>query len=107
MIYGAEYAVDVFFWMSGFLMTYLFVGQLARKKTMSYFDWFMVYFHRFYRILPPYMFTLFFIWSYNKYMGYGPQWIYGDAISGLNACKDYWWTNMLFLNNFIPDGDGS
>lgn len=26
LIYGAEYGVDVFFWMSSFLMTYLFLS---------------------------------------------------------------------------------
>mmetsp|Transcript_14699 Transcript_14699/g.2421 ORF Transcript_14699/g.2421 Transcript_14699/m.2421 type:complete len:110 (+) Transcript_14699:104-433(+) len=72
IIYGGEYGVDVFFWMSGFLMAYFFIGQLTRKSSLSYYEWFMVYFHRFFRILPAYMFTLFFAWSYIKYMGYGP-----------------------------------
>jgi len=37
LIYGAEYAVDVFFWMSGFLMTYLFISQLARVNRLTKF----------------------------------------------------------------------
>lgn len=37
LIYGAEYGVDVFFWMSGFLMTYLFISQIARNNGLTPF----------------------------------------------------------------------
>ncbi len=33
------------------------------------------------------------------------MWYRGDFLN--NECKNYWWTNFLFLNNFIPDGDGN
>ncbi len=102
MVYGARFAVDVFFWLSGFLMAYLFIMEYNAKKRMN---WIYIYVHRFYRILPAYMFCLFLTWAFLKYIGNGPMWYDGDIIN--NDCKNYWWTNLLFLNNFIPDGDGN
>lgn len=33
------------------------------------------------------------------YMGTGP--IYPNKSFELNGCKDTWWTNMLFIQNFV------
>jgi peptidoglycan/LPS O-acetylase OafA/YrhL len=103
LIYGAYYAVDAFFWLSGLLMAYIFVKELVSKNGKV--RWALVYFHRFYRILPLYMFCLFLSWAFIKYCGDGPLWFGADGFN--NDCKRYWWTNLLFLNNFLPDGDGS
>lgn len=102
MIYGSFYSVDAFFWLSGFLLTYLFLTEYNSKGKIH---WRSIFFHRFYRILPTYMFSLFLIWAFLKYIGNGPLWFDGDIIN--EDCYDYWWTNLIFLNNFIPDGDGS
>ena len=99
-VYGAYYAVDAFFWLSGLLMAFLFVKELKARDGKV--NWLLLYFHRFWRILPIYMFTLFLIWSYQRYIGDGP--LFWNIDTGNDDCKDYWWTNMLFLNNFIPDG---
>jgi peptidoglycan/LPS O-acetylase OafA/YrhL len=102
MFYGAFFAVDTFFWLSGFLMAYFFIMEYNSKGRMN---WPYIYIHRFYRILPAYMFCLFLTWAFTKYLGNGPLWFNGDALN--TECKNYWWTNLVFLNNFIPDGDGS
>ena len=70
LIYGAYYAVDAFFWMSGLLMAFLFIKELNARNGKV--NWGLVYFHRFWRILPIYMFVLFLIWSYTRYIGDGP-----------------------------------
>jgi peptidoglycan/LPS O-acetylase OafA/YrhL len=103
LIYGAFYAVDTFFWLSGLLMAFLFIRELDTRNGKV--NWFLVYFHRFWRILPLYMFILFLTWSYQRYLGNGPIWFGADT--GNNPCKDYWWSNMLFINNFVPDGKTS
>jgi peptidoglycan/LPS O-acetylase OafA/YrhL len=72
LVYGALYAVDTFFWLSGLLMAYLFVRELQAKDGKV--PWGMVYFHRFWRILPLYMFALFTSWAYLKYLGDSPLW---------------------------------
>lgn len=67
----------------------------------------MIYFHRVYRILPTYAFCLFFTWAILKYMGYGPQWIYADITILTFQCKRYWYSNLLFINNFVPHWEGN
>jgi peptidoglycan/LPS O-acetylase OafA/YrhL len=102
IIYGAFYAVDTFFWLSGLLMALLFLKELqGRKGRLSGLQWFMVYFHRFWRILPIYMFVLFMTWAYSRYIGDGPIFWTVDDMN--NDCKRYWWANLLFINNFVPD----
>lgn len=102
LVYGAFYAVDVFFWLSGFLMGYIFLLEYDRKDKMM---WNKLYLHRFYRILPTYAIVLFSTWKLIKFMGDGPIWYRADAIN--MHCEDYWWTNLVFLNNFVPNGDGN
>jgi peptidoglycan/LPS O-acetylase OafA/YrhL len=70
LIYGAFYAVDTFFWLSGLLMALLFIKELVGRK--GRLNWPLVYFHRFWRILPIYMFVLFLTWAFVAYVGDGP-----------------------------------
>lgn len=102
ILYSGVYSVDTFFWLAGFLMGYLFILEYNTKKRMN---WVYLYIHRFYRILPAYMFVFFTVWAFLKYLGNGPLWFKGDELN--NQCHDYWWTNVLFVNNFVPDGDGN
>jgi peptidoglycan/LPS O-acetylase OafA/YrhL len=88
IVYGAYYSVDVFFWMGGLLMAYLFVKELEAKNGRV--KWGLVYFHRFWRILPPYMFVFFGYWALMRYIGDGPIWW---KIQDPTAdCIDWWWT---------------
>jgi peptidoglycan/LPS O-acetylase OafA/YrhL len=102
IIYGTFYAIDTLFWLSGFLLTYLFLIEIHFKGKIK---WINMYLHRMYRLVPTYTFCLFLTWAFLKYIGNGPLWFEGDMIN--DDCHDYWWTNLLFLNNFIPDGNGS
>ncbi|OMJ72862.1 hypothetical protein SteCoe_28602 [Stentor coeruleus] len=103
LIYGGLYAVDTFFWLSGFLMTYLFIIEIEKTSKFSVFAFLMIYVHRFLRITPVYMFVLFFFWAFIKYFGNGPMWV--DVEKYLNPdCNDYWYSNLIYMNNFIPDG---
>ena len=35
-------------------------------------------------------------------VGKGPIWSAISAKKLANNCKDYWWTNVLYVNNFYP-----
>ncbi|XP_069118681.1 nose resistant to fluoxetine protein 6-like [Argopecten irradians] len=96
---NAFVSVDSFFTMSGFLLSYLFMKEM--KKSDGKMNWAMFYFHRFWRLTPPYMLVLMISATLTRYMGGdgGPNW----AKKGieLDYCEDTWWTNLLYINNFV------
>jgi peptidoglycan/LPS O-acetylase OafA/YrhL len=96
-LYNATYAVDTFFWISGFLQGYLMTNQVVLHKRIN---WFMIVVHRLIRILPVYMFVMLFGWSLAKYAGDGPKWYNAEYIMH-SDCKRYFWTYPLFINNFV------
>ena len=61
----------------------------------------IIYFHRFYRILPPIMLLLGFYMTLFQYIGDGP--IYPVVTqASYEACDEYWWTIMVFISNMVP-----
>lgn len=98
IIYGAFFAVDVFFWLSAFLMSYLMLKEMNARGFPGFF---VPVVHRFLRITPLFLFVTFLFWSLQKYLGSGPVWYSGDLSN--DDCYDYWWTNLTYTNNFVPD----
>ena len=92
-------SVDTFFVLSGLLVSYLTLREMNRKK--GRFPFLSYYLHRFLRLTPTYMFVMFFIWGLFEYMGNGPTFKY-SAQALASSCKKYWWTNLLYINNFVP-----
>ncbi|XP_060084931.1 nose resistant to fluoxetine protein 6-like [Ylistrum balloti] len=87
-------SVDSFFTLSGLLVSYLFMREMKREK--GRINWFMFYFHRFWRLTPAYMLVLFLDMSLLRYLGDGPFW----SKEGLEPnCRENWWTNLLYINN--------
>lgn len=101
IVYGGFYAVDSFFWLSGLLMSYLFILEVHKTATFSMWKLAMVYIHRYLRITPVFMFAALFFWSMQVYLGSGPLWVDIGSLTG--DCDKHWYTNMIYLNNFIPD----
>jgi len=96
LYYGARYAVDTFFWLSGLLLGFSLLPKLNGSLPTS-----KVYLYRVLRLLPAYTFALFLTWTLSVYIGAGPM---SHLIDNPNEyCADYWWTNLLFLNNIVPD----
>ena len=54
-----------------------------------------------YRLTPTYMFVLLFYAKMTGFLGEGPLW-YKEQRNP--ACDKYWWTNLLYINNFWPKG---
>jgi peptidoglycan/LPS O-acetylase OafA/YrhL len=104
--YGGFYAVDSFFWLSGFLMCYLTYQEIERRRgKTSFLYWVMFYLHRFLRLLPLYGFCMAFYVLVLPTLGTGPLWWQTEKT--VYDCYDYWWTNFLFINNFYPEGRGN
>ncbi|XP_060080526.1 nose resistant to fluoxetine protein 6-like [Ylistrum balloti] len=90
-------SVDTFFTMSGLLLSYVFMKEMKRER--GRINWFMFYFHRFWRLTPPYMLVMMLDIVVFRYLGDGPEW----SPTGLETdyCKESWWTNLLYVNNFV------
>ncbi|KAI8518268.1 hypothetical protein Bbelb_042850 [Branchiostoma belcheri] len=100
-IMNALVSVDSFFFLSGLLMTYLLLRQIGKNrekgKSVPYG---MLYFHRYWRLTPTYMFVMMlYVWVL-PYMFSGPFW--PPAPLDPN-CGDNWWTNILYINNLVND----
>ena len=50
------------------------------------------------------MFVLLFYDKLNGFLGNGPFWYQAQE---KNPCDKYWWTNLLYINNFYPTSFGA
>ena len=72
--------------------------EVDKQSKLSAGFIFKYYFHRIWRLTPPYMICVLLSTNLSKYLGTGP--IY--PLEGFDAfCKDSWWTNLLYINNLV------
>jgi peptidoglycan/LPS O-acetylase OafA/YrhL len=90
-------SVDVFFYLAGFLMAYFTLKELRQRNGKM--NWIIVFLHRLWRMGPTMVLALFFCWTVAPSMGNGPWWRTFMTWT-TEACSKYWWTNLLFINNF-------
>lgn len=99
VISNALFSVDTFFMLSGLLVTYGIMK--AMKKQNNKHNWVYFYAHRFWRLTPPYMLVMMVYIPLFQYWGDGPYW--PQTGIEINYCKDTWWYNLLYINNFLTD----
>ncbi|OWF42582.1 uncharacterized protein LOC110460880 [Mizuhopecten yessoensis] len=103
-VVAGGFSVDTFFMISGMLLAYLQLKQMAKIKAhptgpkigsyvMHYF------FHRFWRLTPMYAVVLLIFATLLPYIGSGPLW--PNVIQTSENCKQSWWTNLLYINNIV------
>nr|XP_006820816.1 PREDICTED: nose resistant to fluoxetine protein 6-like [Saccoglossus kowalevskii] len=98
-IWNATYSVDSFFYLSGLLVTYLSMKQLARNNGKM--NWLVYYIHRYWRITWVLLFVMLFYTYLTLHIFDGPM--YQLTYEGVaESCKEYWWTNILYINNLYP-----
>ena len=56
------------------------------------------------RLTPTYMFVLLFWDKLTVFLGEGPYWLNYQSDE---ACDKYWWSNLLYINNFYPTQFGA
>ena len=102
-IINGFFSVDSFFFLSGLLVAYLTFRHM--KRSNGRFPFVVYYVHRILRLTPTYMFVLFFYWFLTVHMGNGPNLIInaGPDSPVMEKCRSYWWTNLLYINNFHPN----
>ncbi|PVD22481.1 hypothetical protein C0Q70_18295 [Pomacea canaliculata] len=97
-ITSATVSVDSFFALSGMLVAYLTLKEM--KKRNGKLNWFMFYFHRFWRLTPAYMLVIMVYTCLSPYWGDGPLW--PETLGDRDKCISYWWRNFLYINNLFP-----
>ncbi|WAR04826.1 LOW QUALITY PROTEIN: NRF6-like protein [Mya arenaria] len=96
----ATVSVDSFFTLSGVLVAYLTLRELKKVGGANRLNWLMFYFHRFWRLTPPYMLVLMFGTVLSPYLINGPLRLTHDLPS-MGECRHTWWTNLLYINNYV------
>eukprot|EP01136_Pigoraptor_vietnamica_P023574 Opistho-1_new@75809 len=97
-VLGAEYSVDTFFFISGFLVAYMLLKELREKDGRV--SWVMFYVHRYWRLIPCISVVILFYFKLSYYMGSGPFWyIYQNEVE--SKCPHSWWAHLLFVNDNI------
>ncbi len=80
-IWGSDKAVDLFFVLSGFLISLILIKELDKTGSIKLRRF---YFRRYLRLTPVYAFIAFLFWSAGA------------------KNHEYIWTNLLYINNFLP-----
>jgi peptidoglycan/LPS O-acetylase OafA/YrhL len=97
---GAFFAVDVFFFIGGFLVAYSFM----REKSKSILKYPFAILHRVLRFWPSYIFTIIIYSTIYIHTGEGPLWWLGKTLGQIDFCDDFWKT-IFFMDNLIDNGE--
>ncbi|CAL1534642.1 unnamed protein product [Lymnaea stagnalis] len=97
-IANASVSVDTFFTLSGLLVAYVASKELMKKGWKI--NWARFYFHRYWRLTPPYMLSILLVVGFQQFMGSGALWPKQMPVDKVN-CEDNWWTNLLYINNLV------
>ena len=95
------FSVDSFFFLSGLLVSYMFLTRRNQIKSLNFLFWLKFIFHRFIRILPPYLALIVLLEPLMYYTCDGPL----CPTKNNSNCYKYWWTNLLNINNFWSESD--
>ena len=95
---SANFCVDTFFFLSGLLMTYVLIRKHAKEKKNSPF--LLVCLLRYLRLVPLYGFIIGVYAYLAGHFSSGPFWY--RMIKEYSQCRTWGWTNLLFINNFVP-----
>eukprot|EP00035_Acanthoeca_spectabilis_P006177 m.121578 g.121578 ORF g.121578 m.121578 type:complete len:721 (-) comp13389_c0_seq2:129-2291(-) len=96
---GSSLAIDIFFFLSGMLTTFTLL-QRMRKNGKNKFPAPIFILLRYLRLTPLYAYVLCLYATVVVHLGQGPVWFRLEREAG--NCRQEWWTNILYVNNFIP-----
>ena len=96
LVVNFTFSVDIFFILSGVLLSYLSIKDMERRQ--GKFPFVSFYVHRLVRLSPANYLSVFIFFKVLPHVGSGPLWSYADV----RHCEKYWWTSILYINNFYP-----
>ncbi|KAI8739355.1 nose resistant to fluoxetine protein 6 [Biomphalaria glabrata] len=98
LLFNATYGVETFFFISGCLVSYLFIrnseklGHLKPGHLVAYYT------HRYARLTPSFMVAMLIYTGLLPYVNSSP---YSTTSHGYLSCRRYWWRNLLYISNFF------
>ncbi|CAI9744334.1 resistant to fluoxetine 6-like [Octopus vulgaris] len=95
---NATVSVDSFFLLSGLLVAYSTLKAFSARDGKM--NWVYFYIHRYWRLTPPILLLMMVYIPLFRYIGDGPFW--PQQGTEVNFCKESWFYNILYLNNFLP-----
>ncbi|XP_066935837.1 O-acyltransferase like protein-like [Clytia hemisphaerica] len=104
VVSNAYVSVDTFFLLSGVLVAYLTFRRMDAKNGYPVKLILMGYLHRYIRLTPSLIFLMIFMNNIFPLLVTGPSSFLIRSPQLTKPCDDYWWTNILYINNFYPDG---
>lgn len=102
LLVNAYFAVDTFFFISAFLLSFLWFKQLQkqRKALISPGGWMMFYVHRIARLSPAYYIAILFVtFVYIRMLRDMPAFM-SPAIQD-DTCQQNYWLNLLYIENIV------
>nr|XP_008198006.2 PREDICTED: nose resistant to fluoxetine protein 6 isoform X1 [Tribolium castaneum] len=94
--------VDTFLLVSGFLMCYLLLLELDKRK--GRINVLVLYIARYIRLTPSYLVVIGFYCTFLSRIGDGPLWD-SRIKHEQEKCQKSWWTNLLYVNNYVNTDD--
>ncbi|XP_025411241.1 nose resistant to fluoxetine protein 6-like isoform X2 [Sipha flava] len=91
--------VDPFFFMSGYLI-YITITPVFQKSGPIWMKIVYPIIYRVVRMLPTYCMIMAITANIIPHLGDGPLWPQ-NTWKEAELCKNYWWTNVLFISNFF------
>ncbi|XP_012279235.1 nose resistant to fluoxetine protein 6 isoform X2 [Orussus abietinus] len=91
--------VDAFLAMGGLLGTYFDLHELDKRGRFDVPSRILL---RFLRVTPAYAMVIFFDILVLPVLGSGPLWK-SYVLKERDNCANYWWANILFLNNYVGE----
>ncbi|XP_067686619.1 O-acyltransferase like protein-like [Haliotis asinina] len=98
VIMNGTLSVDTFFFLSGLLVTYLFLKETEKAGGLKVKHMVMYYVHRYLRLTPVYAYVIFVYTFVVPYLVDGPTW---TSPADKTDCENNWWINMLYINNLL------
>ncbi|KAK0047527.1 nose resistant to fluoxetine protein 6 [Biomphalaria pfeifferi] len=98
LLFNATYGVETFFFISGCLVSYLFIrnseklGHLKPGHLVAYYT------HRYARLTPFFMVAMLIYTGLLPHVNSSP---YSTISHGYLSCRRYWWRNLLYISNFF------
>lgn len=100
LVSASMFATPVLFWIAGFLHAFSFL-EVQEDKRWTFDNLRGYYVRKIVRYLPLVIATLLFALFLVPMLGAGPIWSNYEQ-SVMLPCQNYWWTNVLLVNNIVP-----